>query len=888
MIAPASAIPVAPPIRQKLPTPSSPDQRETANAYMRRVAELAAWALSWANRLDRWGGYKAFDNRGEDGDQKVTTRPWGDKIGVELLTDRRLQRHFSATYPTEIVGLHSTNCLANTSKWVQIDVDAHGDESPDVNLAAALHWYGKLVKLGMGVLLVTSNGVGGFHLWVFFSEPIPTERAYQFGQWIVEDFAIFKRVDGSQAFARAPETFPKQPYVAPDKYGNWVRLPGPHHTKSHWSTVWNGTEFVGGDPAIDIILSNTGNSPSLIPHLPAPAPEKQASEPRESERAAGGNRMTDAEIAEACIAKIPNSATLHYDDHLSIGAAIHHATSGSAAGFNLFDRWSSDSSKYKSATTANIWKWFSDGGSKQRTATVATLIKLARDNGFEPFPQKAKAADGKDGLVALGGRDPKTGKLVLSPKRTLPTADAYLEEFHSHADGRTLHAYGGLLLAWRGNRYCEVEDDALRQRLLPWLHDSLRYFQHKDGSMELIPFDANPNTVKAALESVKARAYLPITIQPPAWLGVASELKATDLLATPSGNLHVPTGTLYPPTPRLFNVSAIDFDYVAKTEPPERWIKFLEQLWGDDLESVELLQEFMGYALVGDTSQQKMLLIVGPKRSGKGTTGRVLTRLVGAGNVVGPTTSSLAGNFGLQPLIGKSLAIVSDARFSGDNIAIVTERLLCISGEDNLTIDRKFLGSVSMKLALRFIFFSNELPRINDAAGALAGRFMVLRLTKSFYGEEDPLLTERLLEELPGILAWAIEGLKRLRQRGHFVQPQSVRHAIQELEDLSSPVGAFVRDWCSVRAGARVTVASLFEAWGMWCQEQGRDHPGTTAIFGRDLRAVAPSIEVKQQGTGLDRSRIYEGIDLTLVAKQVISAARAAKEDQKRGANARY
>src|SRR5690606_19462785 len=111
------------------------------------------------------------------------------------------------------------------------------------------------------------------------------------------------------------------------------------------------------------------------------------------------------------------------------------------------------------------------------------------------------------------------------------------------------------------------------------------------------------------------------------------------------------------------------------------------------------------------------------------------------------TTGSLAGNFGLQPLIDKSLAIVSDARFSGPNVATVVERLLCISGEDTLTIDRKFLGAVSMKLATRFMFLSNELPRLADSSTALAGRFLVLRLTRSFYGHEDHSLTEQLLEE---------------------------------------------------------------------------------------------------------------------------------------------
>jgi putative DNA primase/helicase len=99
-----------------------------------------------------------------------------------------------------------------------------------------------------------------------------------------------------------------------------------------------------------------------------------------------------------------------------------------------------------------------------------------------------------------------------------------------------------------------------------------------------------------------------------------------------------------------------------------------------------------------------MLMIVGPRRSGKGTIARVFGRLVGETNVCGPTASSLAGNFGLQPLIGKTLAIVSDARFSGEGISTVAERLLCISGEDAVSIDRKFLPAVTMKLPTRFMF----------------------------------------------------------------------------------------------------------------------------------------------------------------------------------------
>ena len=68
----------------------------------------------------------------------------------------------------------------------------------------------------------------------------------------------------------------------------------------------------------------------------------------------------------------------------------------------------------------------------------------------------------------------------------------------------------------------------------------------------------------------------------------------------------------------------------------------------------------------------------------------MLEALVGHGNHAGPTFASLATNFGLSPLVGKPLAVISDARLGGANAHQVVERLLTISGEDLLTVDRKY------------------------------------------------------------------------------------------------------------------------------------------------------------------------------------------------------
>lgn len=460
-----------------------------------------------------------------------------------------------------------------------------------------------------------------------------------------------------------------------------------------------------------------------------------------------------------------------------------------------------------------------------------------------------------------GTIDPETGRLILAVERTLPTAEAYVEAFHHHSEGMTLRHYAGQFWEWAGNRYVEREDGSLRNRLLPWLHNAvLMIWDPEEQAWTAKDFPANPNTLQSAQASIQAHVHLEATTPSPSWLTAGPNCpEPSEIIATRSSLLHLPTMKKLQPTPAFFNVNALDYDHDPRAPDPKQWNSFLRQLFRDDAQALDLLKEWFGYCLTGDTSQHKMLLIVGPKRSGKGTIARVLSGLVGLGNICGPTTSSLAGPFGLQPLIGKSLGIVSDARFAGDNIQIVIERLLCISGEDSLTVDRKFLPSLTMKLPTRFVFLTNELPRLTDASGALAGRFMILRLNESFYGREDRTLTRRLLNERPGILNWSIEGWRHLQKRGHFLQPSSVEDALRDMEDLSSPVGAFVRECCETGQALRVWVDDLYHAWKRWCDADGRVSVSTKQTFGRDLAAAVTGI-VTRLGTG--NQRFYQGIAL--------------------------
>ena len=360
-------------------------------------------------------------------------------------------------------------------------------------------------------------------------------------------------------------------------------------------------------------------------------------------------------------------------------------------------------------------------------------------------------------------------------------------------------------------------------------------------------------------------------IAEPSWLRGPVPFPADDVLPMRNALIHLPSlvagdpAAIQPPTPRYYCPYCLDYDFDANAPQPTRWLEFLHSVFPRNPDSIDALQEWYGHMLTPDTSQQKILMIIGPKRSGKGTVARLLRGMLSPENVANPSLGGLATNFGLAPLIGKPAAIITDARLSGrTDIAQIVERLLSISGEDAVTIDRKHMSAVTVKLPSRFTFISNELPRLTDTSGALAGRMLILPMRESFYNREDTGLTAALMTELPGILLWAIAGWQRLRERGRFVQPEAGVAMVEELEDLGSPVGAFVKECVEIGAGGSAVAADVYLAWVEWCKRQGRLIPGDAQGFGRNLRAVLPNLKMtnNRQSDGT-RSRCYEGVKLT-------------------------
>jgi putative DNA primase/helicase len=412
-------------------------------------------------------------------------------------------------------------------------------------------------------------------------------------------------------------------------------------------------------------------------------------------------------------------------------------------------------------------------------------------------------------------------------------------------------------MVWQpSGQWVEVERWAISSRL----YETLEHAFYADAK-DVKPWNPNRKKVGDLLDALGAITFLSETVDPPAWLDGTAGPPPGEVVAVTNGLLHVTSRELYDHDPRFFTRVAVPFDYQPDGAEPERWLTFLNELWPGDTEAVAALQEWFGYVISGRLDLHKILLLVGPMRSGKGTIARVLTALVGRPNVAGPTLASLGMNFGLSPLLAKTLAIVSDARL-GTGSDTVVERLLSISGEDAITVDRKYRDPWTGKLGCRFLIISNELPNFGDASGAIASRFVLLETRRSWLGRENTRLTDELFTELPGILRWALEGLDRLTVTNRFTNVTSSTDAIAALTDMVSPIGAFVREHCLVGPAFEVPARQLYEGWKDWCARNDHHHAGTVQTFARDLRAVVSGVRVVRPRDGERRQRWFAGLGL--------------------------
>ena len=262
-----------------------------------------------------------------------------------------------------------------------------------------------------------------------------------------------------------------------------------------------------------------------------------------------------------------------------------------------------------------------------------------------------------------------------------------------------------------------------------------------------------------------------------------------------------------------------------------------------------------------------------------GTIGKVLRALNGTVNTASPTLSSLATEFGLQGLMNKTIAVIGDANAAGrsGDAARAVERLKSISGEDGQQVNRKNKDYIEVeKLPVRFVLIANKMQDLRDSTGALASRFNILVTTQTFLGREDHHLGNRLMTELPGIFNWAMDGLARLRKHGCVAEHPAGIESREDFEQMTSPMKAFIEDWCVVRDSAAVPVDVLWKSHSKWTAENGNksfskrkfivELKGACSGIKRERRRIKPDhfFATYKWSTSLenDRVSVLDGIGL--------------------------
>jgi putative DNA primase/helicase len=799
--------------------------------WQQHAEELARWVMDQlVVRDDAYGGYYIA----KDGGTRRCKRDGA--VTLDLIAN-----HFGLSTPDTIIGLYTTS-LGDQCKGWTTDLDRHDGNPDDLvekNMVFALDRYRMLEDLGFHPLLIDSNGLGGLHLRGFFADLVPAAQVRSFGLWLVREWE-------KCGLPREPEVFPKQDSID-GKYGNFVRLFGRHHKRRFLSRVWDGKTWREGEDAIQIILSRKGDPGSLIPKeaLEYQLPRKA----RTISMSAGAindetedwwknyrgdlrtlDILTLLETKELSVSQISDR-----EFEVECPWAAKHTTGDDTARIMIADQ---------GEDLFPAFHCFHDHCKDRKMKDVLALFSV------EEVDRHCNKMYGQ-----------QDEKCVISSDDPLGTARLFVSQKFTNGGERSLVHYHGDWYLWDGRRYDEITEDDIKAKVWKWLDTCRQQTKTtRKKASELVPFKPTPASVKATLDALKAEANLPSSFETPGWIGESSPCRPESVIAFANGlfdlDCFLATGQtrLLAHNPRWFSTNSLPHAFDPQAPCPH-WMAFMRQVFEGDEERVRTLKQWFGYNLTHDNRQQKFAMLVGPPRSGKGTTMKVLTHLLGEKNVASPTLTSLGGRFGLAPLVGKQAALVPDAHLgrASDAVAIL-ERLKSVVGCDEQCVDRKNKSELAnVRINARFTIAVNELPRLPDASVSLRAKMVVIPYSVTFEGKEDFNLSERLLAEVPGITNWALAGLVDLRQTGRLLQPKAGDEIMTEFVRLSSPLAGFIEDCCDVGPDKSEATTAIFTAWSMWCRDNGHE-VGSATVLGTKLRASLP---------GMKRVRVREGDNLT-------------------------
>jgi putative DNA primase/helicase len=296
-----------------------------------------------------------------------------------------------------------------------------------------------------------------------------------------------------------------------------------------------------------------------------------------------------------------------------------------------------------------------------------------------------------------------------------------------------------------------------------------------------------------------------------------------DILVCKNGALRISTGELAKHQPRHFATSAVPFEYDPDARPVI-WDYFLRNTVPA---AANFLQEFAGYALTTEMTHEIAVWLFGPPGSGKSTFIAGLQAMLGHRAGILGLADLERSRFTLADLPGKTLVVASEQPSS--YLASTNTLNAIISGEP-IQVERKYRDPFAVIPHAKVCWAMNELPRVADANSGLFRRVKVVTFPALVENERDPKIKRAIETEGAGILNWALEGLQRLKERGHFEVPAGVEDATKQFRENNDVPALFVEDRCIQGADLKVQASQLYDEYKDWCIDNGHRPQSSTRV----------------------------------------------------------
>lgn len=288
-----------------------------------------------------------------------------------------------------------------------------------------------------------------------------------------------------------------------------------------------------------------------------------------------------------------------------------------------------------------------------------------------------------------------------------------------------------------------------------------------------------------------------------------------------------------------------------------RWDLFLNEITEDNEDLISFLQRAIGYALTGDIREQCLFIFYGTGANGKTTFLQAISALLG--NYWNQSSSEML-------LLSRHEGVPNDiARLKGTRFASIIEveegrrlkesLVKALTGGD--TITARFLFHEYFEYIPQFKIFigTNHKPVIKGTDLAIWRRIKLIPFTVAIPEEnQDKLLLDKLKDELPGILNWAVEGCRLWQEHG-LGTPEEVSTATSEYRSESDVLGAFLEERTTAERGGITSASILYQEYSKWCDDNNERAVNNTN-FGRAL--VERGFERVRSGRGNN----YRGIVL--------------------------